>query len=274
MAARHDDLGTDTQPAQQREYRAAQLAELAGITQRTLRFYRERKLLPPPRLRGRTAWYDDHHLARLRAINGLLARGHTLNGIAELMAAFSAGRDAGRTAEMLGINTSPWDEEERVRLSPADLASYYEGGATPENLTAALEQGYLAIEGAGFVHVSRDLLEASSALLAEGIDLDVILAIGREIRGEVDALAEMFAGLTRTRVLPEVVGPERARTVGPGERLADDEWQQLAEKVQRLRPLVKKALYAEISLAIDRRIRTELESLEQPRVSADDEVTG
>jgi DNA-binding transcriptional MerR regulator len=36
-----------------------ELARLAGITVRTLRFYRERKLIPPPRREGRIAWYDD-----------------------------------------------------------------------------------------------------------------------------------------------------------------------------------------------------------------------
>jgi DNA-binding transcriptional MerR regulator len=232
------------------------LAEQAGITMRTLRFYRERKLLPPPRMRGRTAWYDDKHLARLLAINSLLARGHTLNGIAELFAAFAAGRDAGRTAEMLGLNTSPWDQEERVRLSGAELAAYYEGGATPENLTAALEMGYLAIEGGGFVYSSRDLLEASSGLVAEGIAVADILAIGRDIRVHIDALADMFTGLIRTYVLPEVLGKD---SNGP---LSDDDWRRLADKVQRLRPLVKKVVYAEISLATDRKIRAELEGLE------------
>ncbi len=36
-----------------------ELAREAGITVRTLRFYRERKLIPPPRREGRIAWYDD-----------------------------------------------------------------------------------------------------------------------------------------------------------------------------------------------------------------------
>ena len=41
-----------TQAPPRREYRAAELAEKAGITLRTLRFYRERRLLPPPRREG------------------------------------------------------------------------------------------------------------------------------------------------------------------------------------------------------------------------------
>ncbi|MET9943075.1 MerR family transcriptional regulator, partial [Streptomyces halstedii] len=77
-----------------------ELAKEAGITVRTLRFYRERGLIPPPRREGRIAWYDDHHLARLRTIAGLLERGHTLNGIADLAATFESGRDV---AEVLGL---------------------------------------------------------------------------------------------------------------------------------------------------------------------------
>lgn len=97
---------------EKREYRMEELARLAGITARTLRFYRERKLIPPPRREGRIAWYGDQHLARLRTISALLERGHTLNGIAELADALDHGRDV---ADLLGAAPT---EEEPVRLTP------------------------------------------------------------------------------------------------------------------------------------------------------------
>ena len=68
----------------EREYRIAELARQAGITVRTLRYYRERRLLPPPRREGRIGWYSQAHLDRLRVIGQLLDRGHTLGGIGEL----------------------------------------------------------------------------------------------------------------------------------------------------------------------------------------------
>ncbi|MDT3395118.1 MerR family transcriptional regulator [Streptomyces sp. B1866] len=242
-----------------REFRAAELAELAGITMRTLRYYRQLKLLPPPRLKGRTAYYDDHHLARLRAISSLLARGHTLSGIGELISAFAAGRDAGRTAELLGLDAaSPWTEEERVSLSPGRIAEYYAGEATPENLAAALDIGYIAVDGARLVHSSRDLLEASSDLVKEGIPLSAMLSYGRELREHVDALVEGFTGLMREHLIPEVLGPEAG---APGRRLSEDDVKRLTETLHRVRPMVKKAVYAEVSLAIDRRVRAELEEL-------------
>ncbi|MEU1305996.1 MerR family transcriptional regulator [Streptomyces shenzhenensis] len=200
-----------------------ELARLAGITVRTLRFYRERKLLPPPRREGRIAWYDDHHLARLRTVSALLERGHTLSGIAELAEAFDHGRDV---ADLLGVEGP--SEEEPVRLTPEELAARFEGEVTPENLAAALELGYLGTDGDEIVHISRRLLDVSSALVREGIPLaDVLTAAGR-VREHADALADMFAELV-LRHAPE-----------------DD--------IDRLRPLARSILEAEFSLALDRRL--------------------
>lgn len=146
-----------------REYRMEELAKEAGITVRTLRFYRERGLIPPPRREGRIAWYDDHHLARLRTIAGLLERGHTLNGIADLAATFESGRDV---AEVLGLGEPT--EETPVRLTPEQLADYFEGEVTPENLATALDLGYLATDGDEIVHISRRLLEVSAEPYGKG----------------------------------------------------------------------------------------------------------
>jgi DNA-binding transcriptional MerR regulator len=144
-----------------REFRMEELAREAGITVRTLRFYRERKLIPPPRREGRIAWYDESHLARLRTIAALLERGHTLSGIAELSEAFDRGRDVG---ELLGLGEP--SEETPVRLTPEELADYFAGQVTPDNLEAAMDLGYVGVDGEEIVHVSRRLLDVSAALVA------------------------------------------------------------------------------------------------------------
>ncbi|MEU8749680.1 MerR family transcriptional regulator [Streptomyces chartreusis] len=208
---------------EKREYRMEELARLAGITVRTLRFYRERKLIPPPRREGRIAWYDEHHLARLRTIAALLERGHTLTGIAELAEALDHGRDV---ADVLGVTPT---EEEPVRLTPEELAARFEGQVTPENLAAALDLGYLGTDGDEIVHISRRLLDVSSALVREGIPLAEVLSAGKRVREHVDALAEMFAELVL--------------------RHAHE------SDLHRLRPLARSVVEAELSLALDRRLR-------------------
>ncbi|KFG75063.1 MerR family transcriptional regulator [Streptomyces mutabilis] len=213
---------------EKREYRMEELARLAGITVRTLRFYRERKLIPPPRREGRIAWYDDHHLARLRTIAALLERGHTLSGIAELADAFDHGRDVG---DLLGYGEPT--EETPVRLTPEELAARFEGQVTPENLAAAMDLGYVGTDGDEIVHISHRLLEVSSALVREGIPLGEVLQAGARVREHADALADLFADLI-LRHAPE------------GE-------------LHRLRPLARSVVEAELSLAMDRRIRKRTE---------------
>jgi DNA-binding transcriptional MerR regulator len=201
-----------------------ELAREAGITVRTLRFYRERKLIHPPRRQGRIAWYDDSHLARLRTISALLERGHTLSGIAELAEALDHGRDV---ADLLGVGAPT--EEEPVRLTPEELAARFEGEVTAENLAAALELGYLGTHGDEIVHISRRLLDVSSALVREGIPLAEVLTAGARVREHADALAELFTDLILRHA---------------GE-----------ENLPRLRPLARSVVEAELSLALDRRLR-------------------
>ncbi|WP_420716987.1 MULTISPECIES: MerR family transcriptional regulator [unclassified Streptomyces] len=207
------------------EYRAEELAGKAGITVRTLRFYRERKLLPPPRREGRIAWYDDHHLARLRTVIGLLERGHTLSTIVDLTEAFESGRDVG---ELLGLDRPA--EEDPVRLAPEELADHFEGQVTPANLAAALDLGYIRTDGDALVHVSRRLLDVSVSLVREGVPLAAVLESATRVRRHAEALADIFATTVRAHVTD-----------------ADAE---------RLRPLAERVVEAEFSMALDRRLRT------------------
>ncbi|MFH8580362.1 MerR family transcriptional regulator [Streptomyces zaomyceticus] len=200
-----------------------ELAAAAGITVRTLRFYRERGLIPPPRREGRIAWYDEQHLARLRTIAALLERGHTLNGIADLTTAFESGRNV---REVLALGAP--SEEEPVRLTPEELADHFAGEVTPENLAAALDLGYLVTDGEEIIHISRRLLDVSAALVREGVPLAEVLKAGARVREHADALAELFTELLRTHAAE------------------DDLW--------RLRPLAKSVVEAELSMALDRRL--------------------
>lgn len=238
----------DGAPEDEREYRAAELAREAGITQRTLRFYRERRLLPPPRREGRIAWYDAHHLARLRTISTLLARGHTLGGIADLLDAFEQGRTSSSTAQLLGMDsalTSTFSDETQVRLTPEDLADRFGGDVTPEDLAAALDIGYVSVDGDELVHVSRRLLDASAALVREGVPLSAVIGAGRRLREQVDAVSVVFTDMLRRYILPSDLSAADAERV--------------TATLERLSPVAKQVVEAELGLALDRRLREEAE---------------
>lgn len=247
-----DDAGARSggQPGA-REYRVEELAEAAGIPVRTLRFYRERRLLPPPRRDGRIAWYSESHLARLRTIAALLERGHTLGGIAELITAWENGRTLNGVAELLGLGgtlAAPWSDETPVVLTPQELADYFGEHASPENLTAALEIGYISVAGESALHTSRRLLDVSAALVHEGVPLAAVLAAGKEVRGHVDAIAELFTQVVKNHVL------------GPLDDVPPEQAQRISDAMQRLRPLAKDIVDAEMSLAMERRVRIEIDA--------------
>jgi DNA-binding transcriptional MerR regulator len=235
------DSPADGVPA--REYRIGDLAREAGITVRTLRYYQERKLLPPPRHAGRVGWYSQAHLDRLRVIGQLLDRGHTLGGIGELLSAWEQGYDL---ADLLGFEramTAPWSDEVPVPVTVADISAQLEGQLTADVLEEAVRLGYIDVDGDRVVHVSRRLLDTTTALVREGIPLPAILATGRELQAGLDKLASLFVELVITHVLDHRGAPL------PGEVA------RLAETIERLRPVARTVIDAEFGRAMDRRAR-------------------
>jgi DNA-binding transcriptional MerR regulator len=245
-----------------REYRVEELAEAAGITVRTLRFYRERKLLPPPRREGRIAWYSQEHLERLRVIAELLERGHTLGGITELLAAGEEGRDV---AELIGLENAiiaPWTDETPVHLSRQELDRSLPGQLDEENTRAAVELGYITVEQDGVTHVSRRLMDATVALVQEGIPLSAVLDVARRTQDCADAIADIFVRLISEQLLGEL---------GGSGRVSADEAHRLTETVQRVRPLGRTVADAQFTLAMDRRVREEYGKALRHRIAPDPE---
>lgn len=62
-------------------YKLDELAHAAGVTARTVRYYVQRGLLPPPVFRGKDTAYSEQHLLRLRAIRALQERFLPLDAI-------------------------------------------------------------------------------------------------------------------------------------------------------------------------------------------------
>ena len=227
-----------------REYRIGELARAAGITVRTLRYYQERKLLPPPRREGRIAWYSQAHLSRLRIIGQLLDRGHTLGGTGELLSAWEQGFDL---ADLLGFEramTAPWSDEVPVPVTVDAISGLLGGQVTAEELDEAVRLGYIEFHGGRAAHVSRRLLDITTILVREGIPLRAILDAGRELQIGLDRLASLFVELVTSHVVERTGGPPPPREVA-----------RLTETVERLRPVARIVIDAEFARAMDRRAR-------------------
>ncbi|MDH6133477.1 DNA-binding transcriptional MerR regulator [Kitasatospora sp. MAA4] len=246
----------ESEAAGPREFRVEELAAAAGITTRTLRFYRERKLLPPPRKEGRIAWYGEAHLARLQMIGELLERGHTLGGITELIGAGESGRDV---AELIGLQdaiVAPWSDETPVSLSWDELAATF-GDQLTEAVTAeSLAQGYITVHEDGVTHVSRRLMDATVALVAEGVPLSAVLDASRKAQEYADAVADVFVALIRDQLLGALAGQQ---PLPPGQAA------HLTEQLTRVRPLARTVADAQFALAMDRRVHAEYDDVMRQR---------
>ena len=62
-------------------YAVGELAELGGVSRRTVRYYVQQDLLPAPLGVGRGRHYGPEHLARLQAVKALQEQGLSLDGV-------------------------------------------------------------------------------------------------------------------------------------------------------------------------------------------------
>ena len=107
------------------EYRLGELSERSGVSVRNIRAYRERGLLDPPRREGRSAYYDDRHLAQLTTINELLRKGYTPDSIVNRTWSDSSLPRSRVNARRnwTGSQTAP-REEYKTRRKPPEHAVY------------------------------------------------------------------------------------------------------------------------------------------------------
>src|SRR3954470_1398767 len=172
------------------EYRIDELARPAGLTVRNVRVYQERGLLPPPRKEGRVGLYSDAHLARLRLIGGLLARGYGFAHIAELLSAWEHGHEL---ADVLGLEaalTGSWSDEIPGYVTRVEIDEMYGAEATDETFARALSLGLIEPDGDRFRAPSPRLLHAGAELVTAGLPLDTVLDIAELLKTQIDQVAE------------------------------------------------------------------------------------
>jgi DNA-binding transcriptional MerR regulator len=184
-----------------------EVARQAGLPVRTVREYQTMGLLDPPAKRGRVGVYRSGHLARLRLIARLQARGYSLAGIRDLVDSWSGGADLG---EVLGVGP-----DELVHIdepgTPATLdqlaASIPE--LVPDRLDELLAVGVVDDCGEDRYCVpSPSLLHLARGALAAGYEADRVLALLAAIgRAADDVAGAVVAALAQP---PTPAAPDRA----------------------------------------------------------------
>ncbi|MEO6629736.1 MAG: MerR family transcriptional regulator, partial [Aquihabitans sp.] len=186
------------------EYRLDDLARQADVASTTVRLYQAKGLLAAPRLEGRTGWYDDSHLSRLRLIARLQSEGHSLAGIADLLQQWEQGRSLDAVVGIELELDALLGEPHSVVLDPAELVGRFPDGSMTGELmqrAAALRLVTLTDDGKVRIADSR-FLDAGSALARLGVPLDVVLDEWEALVAHTDDIANRFLTVFEQHLAP------------------------------------------------------------------------
>jgi DNA-binding transcriptional MerR regulator len=248
------------------EYTVDELARVTGTTVRNVRAYQDRDLLMPPDKRGRVGIYNDSHVARLKLINHLLARGYTLSNIQDLIKAID---DGGDLRSILGLENAiggPWSHARPKTYSLPELIKLF-GPQAPSSLTRLADFGLLERKGLSFVARNPAMLDAAAATVREGIPARDLLDVLEKARPHFDAIARVLVEMVVRHLDRYDAGALPPATDMPG----------LVEAIWRLRPLssvfveneILRALEAQSSEYLGGRVATILDAKLGQRASAD-----
>lgn len=211
-----------------------ELATAAGLTVRTTRYYASLGLLPPPARRGRMAWYDDTHLARLEMIRALQGHGFTLQAVEGFLSSLPEDAGVEDLAVQRAMLTS-WtvgapqeftrrqlDQHAGRRLSDDEIALIEELGMVHRSGSDGGER-FTPVHG----------FDVAVALLDLDIPVSGMRLAGEAISHHMSALAVDLTGILRD----EVIEPWRRE-----QNHSRDEAAQLEGTLARLRQLTLDAI--------------------------------
>jgi DNA-binding transcriptional MerR regulator len=228
-----------------------ELAREAGMTVRNVRAYRQRGLISEPELRGRKGFYGPEHLARLRLIRDLKARGFSLESIAHLIE--RAPPDAlGDALEFTHSLIAPPTDEEPLIVSSAVFVERWGDQLTPALVKRAEKVGMVRRVGDDQWEVLSPRLERAAQALSElGIPLEDALSIATLLKRHAGAVANAYVELFVERIWRPFDDA--------GEPKAD--WPRVRESLDRLRPLAGESLLAVFQLMMREAIEQELTAM-------------
>lgn len=220
-----------------------ELARRAGTTTRNIRNYQTQGLLPSPELVGRTGYYDEGHLGRLRLIAQLQQQGFSLAGIAELLKAWEAGRSL---ADLLGFEhvlTAPWTDEEPEIMTLAELLEMFPQAVDdPALAIRAVNLGLITPYEDRFLVPSPSLLKAGAELAAVGVPLADTQDALAALKEDMARIAARFVGM-----FERYVWKPYCEAGMPPERLPE-----VTDALRRMRPLAAISVQATLAQAMEK----------------------
>lgn len=221
-----------------------ELARLSGMTARNVRAHQERGLLPPPEVRGRTGWYTQDHLDRLRMVAELQAEGLSLAAVRRTMRDVPPGR-AGHALAVRRNLLDGWDVEQPEVFPLEELQGWF-GNEIDEILERSAALGLMIRLEDGVEVLAPSLLGALRDLAGLGVPATAVLDVQKRLARATDEIAKLFADF----VLREVWHEDKS---GSASDLVE-----LGELVDTLRPLAVRATVTNLGRSLSRQVERTL----------------
>ncbi len=201
-----------------------ELSSAVGVTVRTTRYYASLGLLPAPIRRGRVAYYDGVHRARLELVRALQEHGFTLQAIERFLGRLPADAGVESLALQRAMLTS-WSPQPPETLTRRQLERRAGRRLEEEDVDLLETMGMIERRESGFAALP------SLSVGLELLDLDLpegsMAAAAASIRSHMESLAEELTGILHS----EILEPYRRRDHSP------DEAARLEQTIARLRQL-------------------------------------
>ena len=214
------------------EYTVDDLAHVSGVPSSTLRLYQAKGLLPKPARRGRVAYYDDSHRARLDLIARLQERGFSLAAIKQVVDAWQSGGDLAALLDVEGDVANAFARSRSpMELTADELQEAFEGiELTPEVMTRAVELGLIEFQDGRVRIPDPEALRIGTALVRLGVPSESVLEEYAQLRPVLEGVVarfvtlfdeHLFASLAADGASPQELA-EAARRFAELRRLAHD----------------------------------------------------
>jgi DNA-binding transcriptional MerR regulator len=175
-----------------------ELSAAVGLTVRTTRYYASLGLIPAPIRRGRVAYYDDAHRARLELVRALQDHGFTLQAIEGFLGSLAPNATVEELALQRAMLTS-WTPRPPERLTHRQLEKKAGRRLSPEHIRLLTKLG--ALEKTDDGYVAMPTLQVGVGLLDVDIPEDSMGAAEESIRRHMESLVEELTEILRTQVL-------------------------------------------------------------------------
>lgn len=217
------------------------LAGRTGMTVRNIRAHQSRGLLAPPRVVGRTGYYDDQHVERIALIRELQEEGFNLEAIRRIVD--QAGDSPGDLLSFTRIVRAPYEQEQPEILTLEEVSRPWgEEALEPGLMDRVVRLGLMRPLGDGRYEVlSPKLLAAGIELAGLGIPASASLDALETLKERSRAVAEVFIALFNEQVWDPFEEAGRPR----------EQWPRVQEALARMRPLVTDAFVASFQFAME-----------------------